>query len=103
MIKGKNMNNFNNELKSLDQELNRYQRKIEKIRFLVAYRLIKRVRSGIPITDEKLLLKWNDMIHNIMGPYQMEERNKNKKIIVKNVGDEVSIKEAMKDIDNKKI
>ena len=36
---------------------------------------------------------------NIMGPYQMEERHKNKKIIVKNVGDETSIKEAMKNID----
>ena len=35
--------------------------------------------------------------------YRSALKNKNKKIIVKNVGDEVSIKEAMKNIDNKKI
>ena len=50
------MDKYRDELESLDQELNRYQKKIEKIRFLVAFRLIKRVRSGIPITDEKLFV-----------------------------------------------
>ena len=50
------MDKYRDELESLDEELNRYQRKIEKIRFLVAFRLIKRVRSGIPITDEKLFV-----------------------------------------------
>ena len=55
------MDKYRDELKSLDQELNRYQRKIEKIRFLVAFRLIKRVRSGIPITDEKLFVGIPDM------------------------------------------
>lgn len=51
------------------------------------------------LKDEQLLLKWNKMIHNIMGPYQTEDKHKNKKIIVKNVGDKVLIKDAMKDID----
>ena len=37
-----NMDKYRDELDSLDQELNRYQRKIEKIRFLVAFRLIKK-------------------------------------------------------------
>ena len=50
------MDKYRDELERLDQELNRDQRKIEKIRFLVAFRLIKRVRSGIPITDEKLFV-----------------------------------------------
>ena len=55
------MDKYRDELDSLDQELNRYQRKIEKIRFLVAFRLIKRVRSGIPITDEKLFVGITNM------------------------------------------
>ena len=50
------MDKYRDELEILDQELNSYQRKIEKIRLLVAFRLIKRVRSGIPITDEKLFV-----------------------------------------------
>ena len=55
------MNNFNNELKSLDQELNRYQKKIQKIKLLLAIKLIKRVRSGIPITDDKLFIGMPNM------------------------------------------
>jgi len=82
--------------------------KIEKVIDSLQIKHIKTIKEWEKahpnyLKDEKLLLKWNDMIHNIMGPYQTEERNKNKKIIVKNVGDEVSIKEAMKNIDNKKI
>ena len=50
------MDKYSNELESLDRELDRYQKKIEKIRFLVAIKLIKRVRSGIPITDDKLFI-----------------------------------------------
>ena len=78
--------------------------KIEKVIVSLQIKHIKTIKEWEKahpnyLKDEKLLLKWNDMIHNIMGPYQMEERNKNKKIIVKNVGDEVSIKEAMKNID----
>jgi len=78
--------------------------KIEKVIDSLQIKHIKTIKEWEKahpnyLKDEKLLLKWNDMIHNIMGPYQMEERNKNKKIIVKNVGDEVSIKEAMKNID----
>ena len=44
-------------------------------------------------------MRWNEMVHNIMGSDQNEERNKNKKIILKNVGEEIPIKEAMKNID----
>lgn len=64
-------------------------------------KMIKEWEKAHPnyLKDEKLLLKWNEMIHNIMGPYQTDERNKNKKIIVKNVGDETSIKQAMKTIE----
>ena len=50
------MDKYSDELKSLDKELIRYQKKIEKIRFLLAIKLIKRVRSGIPITDDKLFI-----------------------------------------------
>ena len=78
--------------------------KIEKVIDSLQIKHIKTIKEWEKahpnyLKDEKLLLKWNDMIHNIMGPYQMEERHKNKKIIVKNVGDETSIKEAMKNID----
>jgi len=48
------MAKYSYELESLDKQLDRYQKKIEKIRFLVAIKLIKRVRSGIPITDDRL-------------------------------------------------
>tara|TARA_Y100000310_G_C20545214_1_gene745250 strand:- start:22 stop:942 length:921 start_codon:yes stop_codon:yes gene_type:complete len=51
------------------------------------------------LKDEYLLMRWNEMVHNIMGSDQNEERNKNKKIILKNVGEEIPIKEAMKNID----
>ena len=78
--------------------------KIEKVIDRLQIKHIKTIKEWEKahpnyLKDEKLLLKWNEMIHNIMGPYQTEERHKNKKIIVKNVGDEVSIKEAMKDIE----
>ena len=38
------MNNYIDELKILDKELNRYKRKVEKLRFLTACKLIKRIR-----------------------------------------------------------
>ena len=50
------MNNYIDELKILDKEINRYKRKVEKLRFLTACKLIKRIRSGIPITDDKLFI-----------------------------------------------
>ena len=78
--------------------------KIEKVIDRLQIKHIKTIKEWEKanpnyLKDEKLLLKWNEMIHNIMGPYQTEERHKNKKIIVKNVGDKVSIKDAMKDIE----
>ena len=60
------MDKYSDELEGLDKELNRYQRKIEKIRFLVAIKLIKRVRSGIPITDDKLFVGIPNMNHYLL-------------------------------------
>ena len=59
------MNNYIDELKILDKELNRYKRKVEKLRFLAAYKLIKRIRSGIPITDKKLFIGIPSVDHYI--------------------------------------
>jgi len=60
------MDKYSYELESLDKELNRYQRKVEKIRFLVAIKLIKRVRSGISITDDKLFVGIPNMNHYLL-------------------------------------
>ena len=60
------MDKYSDELKSLEKELNRYQRKIEKIKFLVAIKLIKRVRSGISITDDKLFVGIPNMNHYLL-------------------------------------
>ena len=60
------MDKYSDELESLDKELNRYQRKIEKIKFLVAIKLIKRVRSGISITDDKLFVGIPNMNHYLL-------------------------------------
>jgi len=59
------MNNYIDELKILDKEINRYKRKVEKLRFLTACKLIKRIRSGIPITDKKLFIGIPSIDHYI--------------------------------------
>ena len=78
--------------------------KIEKVIDTCQYKHIKKMKdweNAHPnyLKDEKLLKEWNDLIHCIMGDVVGERENENKKII-KNVGENVMIKDAMKEIEN---
>ena len=45
---------YSDELRKLDKEFKKYHKRYEKPSFIVSIKLIKRVRSGIPITDKEL-------------------------------------------------
>ncbi len=48
------MYKYSNELRKLDKEFMKYHKRYEKPSFIVSIKLIKRVRSGIAITDKEL-------------------------------------------------
>lgn len=45
---------YSDELRKLDKEFKKYHKRYEKPSFIVSIKLIKRVRSGIPIKDKEL-------------------------------------------------
>ena len=47
---------YSDELRKLDKEFKKYHKRYEKPSFIVSIKLIKRVRSGIPITDKELFI-----------------------------------------------
>mgnify|MGYP000854015242 CR=1 FL=1 len=47
------------------------------------------------LENTELLSEWNNLVHNIMGGSSSEERNKNKKMIKKQVGETTLIKDAI--------
>ena len=55
------MYKYNDELLRLDKELNKYHKNIERFNIRSAIRLVKRVRSGVSIKDEKLFIDIPDM------------------------------------------
>ena len=55
------MYKYDDELLRLDKELNKYHKNIERFNIRRAIRLVKRVRSGISIKDEKLFIDIPDM------------------------------------------
>ena len=55
------MYKYDDELLRLDKELNKYHKNIERFNIRSAIRLVKRVRSGISIKDEKLFIDIPDM------------------------------------------
>ncbi len=55
------MYKYSDELFGLDKELNKYHKRIERFNLRKAIKLVRRVRSGISIKDEKLFLDLPDM------------------------------------------
>ena len=55
------MYKYSDELFALDKELNKYNKRIEKFNLRKAIKLVRRVRSGISIKDEKLFFNLQDM------------------------------------------